>query len=299
MPMADELAVQVAEAAEPLYAGPPEQFTAARNAAAARIGDKAVAAAVKRLRKPALAAWALNNLVRRDAGQIDQVLALAESLRSAAEALDGAELRALNRQRRQLTHALAASARRLAAERGVKLTDAVVDQVEGMLTAAMLDRVAAEVVRTGRVHTPFTSTGVAELDPTTVVAVPEALEVLAQPQDDAPGPGRTPLRVVPDTGAKLAAAQEAVEQAEKRVAEAEQDLAHVEDTVQRLNARRLQLQGETEELRRRLDDLETAVDEVDADLEEAAESRAEAASAVREAQGERDRAHAALDRLDG
>ena len=295
--MAEELAAHVAEAADALYAGPPEQFTSARNTAAAGIADKAVATAVKKLRKPALAAWAVNNLVRREADQIEQVLALAESLRSAAEAMDGEELRALNRQRRQLTHALATSARHLATEQGIRLTDAVVDQVEGMLTAAMIDPVAAEVLRTGRVHTPFTSTGVNELDPAAVVAVPEALDVLAQPQDEPPEPAKASLRVVPDTGAKLAAAREALAEAEKRVAEAEQELADVEETVQGLNARRLQLQGEADELRRRLDAIETEVDEVDEELEEAGEARAEAATAVEEAEGARDRAHAALDRL--
>ena len=144
-------------------------------------GDKELAARVKKLKKPSVAAWAVNLLVRRESEQIDSVLGLAEQLRAAAEALDGDELRALTRQRRQLTTALASSARSLAREAGVRLTGPVVDQVEGMLTAAMLDPVAAQVVRTGRVVTAFTSTGVSELDVDGVVAVPEALDVQATP----------------------------------------------------------------------------------------------------------------------
>lgn len=293
----DELWVRLAEVADGLYARPPEQFTAARNAAAAEVGDRALAAAVKKLHKPALAAWAVNNLVRREAGQIEQVLSLAESLRSAAEALDGDELRALNRQRRQLTHALATSARQLASEHGLRLTDAVVDQVEGMVTAAMLDRVAAEMVRTGRVHTPFTSTGVSELDPAAVVAVPEALGVTARPVEGPPDGSKASLRVVPDTGARLAAAQDAVEEAEGRVATAERDLERIEHALENLHARRLQLQGEADELRRRLAGIETAVDEVDDDLEEAAAAREEAVGAVGETRSARERARAALERL--
>ena len=46
----------------------------------------------------------------------------------------------------------------------MRLTAPVVEQVEGMLNAAMIDPVAAQAVRTGRVLTAFTSTGVSELD---------------------------------------------------------------------------------------------------------------------------------------
>jgi len=167
--------------ADALYAGSADDFTDARNRAAKDVGDKDLAAQVKKLKKPSVAAWAVNLLVRRESEQIDSVLGLAGQLRAAAEALDGDELRALTRQRRQLTTALASSARSLARDAGVRLTGPVVDQVEGMLTAAMLDEVAAQVVRTGRVVTAFTSTGVSELDVAGVVAVPESLDVQATP----------------------------------------------------------------------------------------------------------------------
>ena len=72
--------------------------------------------------------------MRRETEQIDQVLTVAESLRAAAEALDGAELRALTKQRRQLTSALTTRARQLAREHGTRLTQAVADQVEGRST---------------------------------------------------------------------------------------------------------------------------------------------------------------------
>src|SRR6188768_3484779 len=170
---------ELTEIADRLYGGSADGFTEARNAAAREVGDKALAAQVKKLKKPSVAAWAVNLLVRRESTQIDSVLELAESLRAAAEALDGNELRALTRQRRQLTTALASTARSLARDAGVRLTGPVVDQVEGMLTAAMLDEVAAQVVRTGRVVTAFTSTGVSDLDVAGVVAVPESLDVQA------------------------------------------------------------------------------------------------------------------------
>jgi vacuolar-type H+-ATPase subunit I/STV1 len=285
--------------AEQLYAGSAEEFTEARNAAAKGV-DRELAAEIKKLKKPSVAAWAVNLLVRSETEQIDSVLELAASLRAAAEALDGDELRALTRQRRQLTSALATAARSHARDAGVRLTGPVVDQVEGMLTAAMLDPVAAQVVRTGRVVTAFTSTGVSDLDVASVVAVPGALDVraTARPasetvEDDGP----PDLHVVPDDGAKRAAAEDALEEAEEQVAAAEAELAEVGRGVDDLNARRLQLQGEADELRRRLAAIEDEVEEVDDELEEAQEARDDAEAALREVEGVRSSAQAHLDSI--
>ena len=226
----------------------------------------------------------MNLLVRRESEQIDTVLGFAEQLRAAAEALDGEELRALTRQRRQLTAALASSAKSLARDAGVRLTGPVVDQVEGMLTAAMLDPVAAEVIRTGRVVTAFTSTGVSELDVEGVVAVPDALDVRATPVEvESEEAEPVALHVVPDGGAKLAAAQDALEEATGQVTAAELELTQAEDAVEELNARRLQLQGDADELRRRLAAIEDEVDQVDEDLEEAEETREDAEVVLNEA----------------
>jgi DNA repair exonuclease SbcCD ATPase subunit len=289
---------ELAAVADRLYAGTVDGFTDARNAAAREVEDKALAARIKKLKKPSVAAWAVNLLVRRESGQIDSVLALAESLRAAAEALDGNELRALTRQRRQLTTALASTARSLAHEAGVRLTGPVVEQVESMLTAAMLDPVAAQVIRTGRVLTAFTSTGVSELDVESVVALPESLDLHAVPVE-APVEGDAPvaLRVVPDDGARLAGAEEALEEATAQVTEAEQELAEVEQSMESLNARRLQLQGEADELKRRLAAIDDDVDQVDDELEEAEEARGEAQGVVEEARRARAAAEKALARL--
>jgi hypothetical protein len=270
--------------ADVLYAGPADEFTDARNRAAKDVGDKELAAQIKKLKKPSVAAWAVNLLVRRESEQIDSVLGLAGQLRAAAEALDGDELRALTRQRRQLTTALAGSARSLARDAGVRLTGAVVDQVEGMLTAAMLDPVAAQAVRTGRVVTAFTSTGISELDVASVVAVPGSIDVQATPvSGEAEEPEPVALHVVPDGGAKLAAAEDAVEEATGHVTAAERELTEAEAVVEELNARRLQLQGDADELRRRLAAIEEDVDQVDEDLEEAEDTRDDAQAVLTDA----------------
>ena len=297
--MAEDFAELVA-IADVLYAGPADGFTDARNQAArdaAGAGDKALAAAVKKLKKPSMSAWAVNLLVRREAEQITSALELAESLRAAAEALDGDQLRTLNRQRRQLTTALATSARSLAREAGVRLTGPVVDQVEGMLNAAMLDPVAAQVVRTGRTLTAFTPAAMSDLDLAAVVAVPDALEVPATPVEAGEQPAPVGLHVVRDTGAGLRAAEEAVTEAEDRVAEAKAELTEVEESISALDARRLQLQGEADELRRRLARIDEEADQVEEEREEADEARDDARAVLEEAQRAHSSAVRARDRL--
>lgn len=267
MTLADLIAI-----ADTLYAEPLGAFTAARDAAAKGAADKAFAARVKALKKPSLAAWAVNLLVRREAEQIDQVLELAVSLRTAAESLDGDELRTLTRQRRQLTAALTTAAGRLAREHGVRLTAAVADQVEGVLTAAMLDPVAADVVRSGLLIAAFTSTGISEVDLAAVCAVPESLGHRAP----ATSPQPPTLHVVPDDAVRREAAQDRVDQAELAFAEADRTVTELSVRAEKLQARQLQLQGEIDELRRRLAGLEDDVDHLDDEVEDTEEARSEA-----------------------
>lgn len=286
---------ELLEVADRIYAAPAAEFVGRRDAEAKASADQEFARQVKALRKPSVAAWAVNLLVRRESEQIDQVLALAESLRAAAESLDGEELRTLTRQRRQLTAALTQTARELAREHEVRLTGPVADQVEGMLNAAMLDPVAAAVLRSGLVVTAFTSTGVSDLDVAAVCAVPEAVGHRAAAVE------RTPpsLHVVPDDGVKLAAAREQVEEAIAGAARAREELDHQRSKVSTLTARRLQLQGEIEELQRRLATIEDDVDRVDEDLEEAEEAAEDAAADLAEAEEALAAARAELSRLEG
>ena len=73
---------------------------------------------MKALRKPSLAAWVVNLLVRREAEQVEQVLSMGAALREAQAAMSGDQLRELTRQRRQLTAVVTQQARSLAARPG-------------------------------------------------------------------------------------------------------------------------------------------------------------------------------------
>ena len=297
------MGVELLAIADELYGLGLGDFTPARDARAKELkkGDPDLSAQVKRLRKPSVAAWAVNLLVRREAEQVGQVLGVGAALREAAASLAGEELRALTRQRRQLTAAVTTRARAVAAEAGQRLTDAVADQVEATLTAAIIDEDCARAVRSGLLVAALAATGVDEVDLGAAVAVPEALGFTATPQDAAPAP-RPELHVVPDPDADakaLAAAREELEEAEGELAEATGALDEATTRVHDLEARSLQVQGELDELRRRLAELESRAEEVDEELEEAEESRTDAEEVVLEARRTRDAAAEAVARLEG
>ncbi|MBO3100905.1 hypothetical protein [Cellulomonas fengjieae] len=141
------------DVADDLYSGPPAEFVARRDAAvrAARADkDRELATAIGELRKPTVSAWLVNLLVRSDAALPAQIVALGEGLRDAERSLDGPALRDLSKQRRQLVRSLVARARGLAKPSGQKIGDAVVQELDATLTAALADPAVARDVLSGR-----------------------------------------------------------------------------------------------------------------------------------------------------
>jgi hypothetical protein len=293
---------ELLEVADALYALPLEDFTPTRDAKAKELkADKELSAAVKKLKKPSVAAWVVNLFVRRQGAQVDQLIAVGEALRQAQEGMDGAELRALTKQRRQLTSAVTQEARTLAREEGLKVTQAVADQVEATLTAAMLDPSCAQAVRSGLLVAALAATGVDEVDVAGAVAVPEALGFTATATTTAE-PAPPELHVLPGEGEDEAArrreaAEQALADAEEAVAEAEEELTTARDSVSELQARSLQVQSEIDELRRRLSELESSAEETDEELGEAEEAQTDAEAAHSAAVQVRDAAQQALDAL--
>ena len=291
--------------ADELYGLTLPEFTPTRDARAKELkaSDAQLAARVKGLRKPSMAAWVVNLLVRQESEQVAQVLQVGAALREAQASLAGEELRALTRQRRQLTAAVTNRARALAAENGQKVTPAVSDQVEATLTAAMVDEDCAAAVRSGLLVAALASTGVEAVELGAAVAVPEALGFSASPrQARAEQPtGRPELHVVPDPDADrkaLAAARARLDETEEEVARATESLASAATDVAELEARSLQVQGEIDELRRRIAELETSLEEVDDELGDVEDVRAEAEASLAAATKERDAAAAALAALE-
>lgn len=139
--------------ARELYALPPEEFIAARDAAVRAAGSRERAAAIAGMRKPTVAAWLVNLLAIHRPELLAGLAELAAELRTAQRELRGSELRSLSTQRRATVAALVDEARRLAIEakpalgRGVGLPLA---EVESTLQAALAEPDAADLVRSGR-----------------------------------------------------------------------------------------------------------------------------------------------------
>ena len=139
-----------------LYGLAPAEFVAARDALAKRLkadGDAGAAKAVKALRRPTVAAWAVNQLRRRHPRQLDELLELGERLRRAqAKVLTGGgagTLKELLAERRATVERVA----RLAVGELDSAGGGGAAQREGIvatLEAALADPSDAEAVSAGR-----------------------------------------------------------------------------------------------------------------------------------------------------
>ena len=139
--MADELEPRI----DDLYAIPLDRFTTERDALAKELasdGDRAGAARVKALRKPVVAAWAVNALAREDPDGVRALIELGGALRSAhRRAVSGRDVepfRAATEERRQLVNELARKAAAIL-ERAGGATTATTDAIAGTLEAATVD----------------------------------------------------------------------------------------------------------------------------------------------------------------
>jgi hypothetical protein len=294
------MAEELLEIADELYALSLPDFTPARDAKAKELKGTDLAKEVKALKKPSLAAWVVNLLVRHESDQVDQVLQVGAALRKAQESMSGDELRQLTRQRRQVTAAVTTQARRLARENGQKVTEAVAGQVEATLTAAMVDEDCGKAVRSGMLLTALEATGVDAVDLDRAVALPDALGFVATTREAAPA-SKPDLHVVPDPDRDekaLAAAREALEQAEDELTEATEAHDEAARAVKDLEARSMQVQAEIDELKRKIAELEETGDEVDEEIAEAEELRDEAEATLTEATKARDAAAKTVAKLE-
>jgi hypothetical protein len=164
------------EVAVDMYRLDPAEFVAAR---AARVkeardaGDKELATAIGKLRRPTVTAWTVNLLARTVPEEVDALLRLGAALRSAQRQLSGAQLRSLTTQRQQVVNALAKRAGALAAEHGHPVGEGVLREVGQTLSAALADAEVAEQVRTGTLATAATYEGFGPAGPT-LTAVDDA-----------------------------------------------------------------------------------------------------------------------------
>ncbi len=156
----------------PLNSFIPERTELARTLRSAKERDEA--AAVAALRKPSVAAWAVNQLVRTQGAAVADLFAAGDALRDAQADLlagrgDGRSLRAAGERERAAVDTLVDAARGLLSSEGHELSPAVVERVADTLHAAALDEDAREQVRPGRLERELrhVGLGLGEAEPAT------------------------------------------------------------------------------------------------------------------------------------
>jgi len=304
-----------------LYRLPPEEFTAARNALASRLGKekrKDDAAEVKALPKPTPSAWAVNALFERQEQKMNALIAAGKTARTAqrqAVAGKGADsLREAIRLARGLADELRWDAAQILSEQGRPPSRDLVERVAANLQAVAFSPAAAEQVARGWLDRDLDPPGFEVLAGLQVAASPvvdiasrrppsESLRE-AKPKEKAPeqdhraGPARRKKKVLPMPrppvpDAREIARRKAREAEEaKRLEAAEQARREKEEEVQR---RRIAVAEEkVERARAEADPLREAADRL---AGEAAEAKRAAERAEHAAERAREKADRAAERL--
>ncbi|MFI5675501.1 hypothetical protein [Streptomyces cellulosae] len=147
--------VEAEAALDELYTTAPPGFVARREelAAAARAaGRPEDARLIHAARRPTLAAWAANLLLRSRPQESGRFLELGQALRGAYRTLDSDGIRKLSEQSRSVVSALSRQAAQLARDAGHPLSHTAQQDVETTLRAVLADREAAGQWATGRLE---------------------------------------------------------------------------------------------------------------------------------------------------
>lgn len=263
-----------------LYGLPLDRFIAERDALARALrgdGQREQAATVARLRKPSVAAWAVNQLARAQAGAMAELFSAGDELREIqSEVLagrrDAPALRAAAEQERAAVDALIGLARGLLTSEGHELSATVLDRVAETLNAAALDDDARAVVREARLERELRHVGLGAGAPS------------------APSTGERAVR----RGGKRAAGRPGAEEREQRV-EAADLRTKPEPAEQRAEARRAERERADArraariaeaQARREADRAARALNIARERRERAAEALSEADAALAEAESE-------------
>jgi hypothetical protein len=207
-----------------LYGVPLDEFTAARDELAAELreqGEREGAAEVKKLRKPSVPAWTVNQLARKNRTEVEELLSVGKDLRKAQKkALSGGgaeAIRDVTVRRRRAVDRLLDRAEKILAQAEHGTSRATLDKVEDSLQAATVDEEAAEVVRAGRLTR--------ELTP------PSGFELLGE---GAPAPVKPRAKQTQKITDRVRRAREQARQAEADAKDADREAAGLEREAERV-----------------------------------------------------------------
>ena len=261
-----------------LYGTPLDRFVPERTELAKALrkeGRREEAAAVAALRKPSVAAWAVNQLIRTQGRSVNDLFDAGDALRHAHEQAasgqgDAQALRKATQGERAAVDTLVQAARGLLTSDGHELSPAVIDRVADTLRAAALDPEARAQVSEGRLEHELRHVGLGFLGDLGAAPAPA-------PKRKAPAPKRK---------------QDQQQKAEAEARERERAQAVKEARAAEKDARREveRAQRAADSAQARRDKAATALDDAERELADA-EAQAKAATAAHE------RAAQALERI--
>lgn len=276
------------DVADELYALPPEDFTAARDAVAKATEDKDLKKEVKALRRPTVSAWLVNRLALERADLLDQLLALGPALAQAQTGRSGDDLRRLGAQRREL---VAVVVRTAVQDAGREVPAATSAEVAQTLEAALADPATADAVRSGHLVRAVSYAGFGGVDLDGAVAVTAPPRRPVKPPDvDAEAAARDAAAALDDAVRALESAQRAQSSAQDAATDAGEQCDAAARSVADLEQR-------LDDARRVRDAAAGAAEQAAAAVQRAARQADAAAQAVREALDRAEKARAALDAL--
>ena len=167
------MADRVAEAMQTLYAAGPDEFmaTRARLVAAAKAGSaKGVASEIGKLRKPSVAAWAVNLTARVAPDVVEELVDLGAQMRAAQSRLDALALTGMRKERDAAVDAFVAAATDAVNDAGRRLSTAAQQEVRATAIAALADEQASTAVASGQLTRALSYSGFGEVDLSEAVA---------------------------------------------------------------------------------------------------------------------------------
>lgn len=255
-----------------LYGVPPEQFTAARNElsnALRNAGDTDGSASVQTLRKPALAAWLANRLVRIAPDQVAELTEFGDELREAHQSANRDRLKRLTPRRHAIVQRLVDTAKTDAARTGRVITNAVAERLAETLDAALVDPGAAQLLRSGRLTSALRHVGFGVVDENGDPAAVPSIPTTAAARDSAAKiPARKPA---PAKKAAARAARKTTQQELYRPQRAELSdrLRQVEADYQEAEQARVAAESELDANEHHVVDMQTAIQRLTDELEQA------------------------------
>ena len=244
------------EIADELYGAPFDEFIARRDARARELRKekrREEADAVKQLRKPALSAWALDQLARHDRDVLDALLAAGAALR---QAKGGDTLRDATREERGAVARAAERAAALLRDGGHTVTDKTASEIRDTLHAAALDEETRDLLARGLLVEPRQAIGLGGFvlgdapatEPASTEKKPKKAKKAKKPKtDDAAERRKREAEERRAAKEREKAARKALREAEAELRERERDL----DAAERAAA---SARAEVERRRAELDD---------------------------------------------